>query len=99
MPPEFRLKLENKKKDSTKVTYRIQRGTQPHPPRTTWRMTLWRLEWFPRLKTWRLIETRRSHKPDGRGWWEQITHAEFGDIDEASACELALPTALLKELE
>lgn len=99
MSPEFRLKQEHKKKDTAKVTFRIQRGTLAPSGRPVWRMSLWRLEWFPRLKTWRLIETRPDFASSGRTNWRQITHAEFGNIDEASACELAIATALLKGLE
>lgn len=99
MTPEFRLKQEYKKKDTTKVTFRIHRVDVSSSGRQVWRMTLWRLEWFPRLKTWRLIETRPDFASPGRTNWRQITHAEFGDIDEATACEVAIPTALMKGLE
>lgn len=94
MNPEFRLALENKKKDSSKTTFRIQRVEVNQQGRLFWRITLWRLEWFPRRNTWRIIETRRSCKPGGQGW-ERVIHADLGNIDEATACEVAIPTALL----
>lgn len=92
---QYRLKLQAPKKDTRKVTYRVQRfvqGKEYRAPKGVWRMTLIRLEWFPRNLTWRLIETRMDRKPAGQHWWRQITLADFGNIPEAHACEVAIPT-------
>ena len=87
---DLRLKLENKKKDTTKITYRVQRyGPFTNTGRMTWRMTLFRLEWFPRLRTWRLMETRADYTIVGHTYWQQIILVDFGDVSEYDACAVA----------
>ena len=94
-PPAFgdlRLKLETSKKDSAKTTYRVHQFQKGAGPRGMWRKTLYRIEWFPRKKTWRLVETRPDYTKAGHTWWEQVTLADFGDIPETDAVEIALST-------
>lgn len=88
------------KEGSLKVQFSIMRvagrkfiGTPREAP--IWRMTLHRLEWFPQLKTWRLMETRHSKKITGQDWWEQIITADFGNITEEDACSVAISTLRL----
>lgn len=91
---------EREREGSQKVTYTVQRCTGMKfvgTPREggVWRMTLHRLEWFPQLKTWRLMETRHSKKITGQDWWEQIITADFGNITEEDACSVAISTLRL----
>ena len=93
---DLELRKAKPKEGSTKIQYRAYRyqkeGAKKRP---VWRMTLLRLEWFPRKKTWRLIETKPAQTKTGPTWWKQITLAEFGEIDEDSACSMALATLSL----
>ena len=57
--------------------------------------TLLRLEWFPRKKTWRLIETKPTQTKTGTTQWKQITLADFGEINEGDARSMALTTLSL----
>jgi len=101
----LRLKQRAVKEGSAKrgkIQYQVQKVTGKKyvgTPRedAIWRMTLVRLEYYPRLKTWRLMETRRIEKGPGsmQGWWKQITLADFGDITEEHACSIALSTLAL----
>lgn len=87
---------------SLKVQFSIMRvagrkfiGTPREAP--VWRRTMVRLEWFPRLKSWRLMDTQRSVST--RGAWDagrkQVVLADMGDIPEADACEIAISTLSL----
>jgi hypothetical protein len=93
------LRLQKEKKDSRKVTYRFyvfnKYGANK---RGCWRMTLTRVEYFPRLKTWRLIQTRPAKTKTGHTWWKQHTLCEFGDVPENEACSLAMATATLMNI-
>ena len=94
------------KEGSLKVQFSIMRvagkkfvGTAREAP--VWRRTMARLEWFPRLKTWRLVDTQRSvsrHVLSRGAWdagWKQVVLADMGDIPEADACEIAISTLSL----
>lgn len=93
---DFELRKVKLKEGSTKIQYRAYRyqkgGARKHP---IWRMTLISLKWFPRKKTWRLIETKPTQTKTGMTWWKQITLAEFGEINEDDACSMALATLSL----
>lgn len=90
---DYELRRAKPKEGSQKVQYRAYRyqkeGARKHP---IWRMTLIRLEWFPKKKTWRLIETKPTQTKTGSTRWKQITRADLGDIPEAEAVEVALAT-------
>lgn len=96
---DYRLKQEHKKKDERKITFHIQRKVADKHGRESWRMTLWRLEWFPNKLDWRLIEAMHSNGRHGAGYWKRITHASFGDRLESEVVDLAIPTALLCGLD
>lgn len=99
----LRLKKRMVKEGSGRIQYQVQRVIDKKyvgTPRedAVWRATLVRLEYFPRRKTWCLMETRRetSHPTTpGQGWWRQVILADFGDITEGDACSIALPTLAL----
>lgn len=79
---------------SKKVSYSAYRFNSKDYKIGSWRKTLYRLEYFPKLKTWRLMETRRevhSNKSLG-GWWKQIVLADLGDLPEDEALTLAMAT-------
>lgn len=88
------------KEGSLKVQFSTMRvagrkfiGTPREAP--VWRRTMARLEWFPRKKTWRLIETKPAQTKTGTTWWKQVVLADMGDIPEADACEIAISTLSL----
>jgi len=86
-----RLRLEKAREGSAKVIYRVQIGMMGTVvPR--WQNTCYRLEWFPRIKTWRIIEVRGVQTKKGTARWQQTILADFGDVSEHDAVGVTLST-------
>lgn len=95
---DFKLQARTPKEGSQKITYSVMRYEQnPLAKAPSWRRTMFRLEWYPRLHTWRLKETVRSISKGGwAAGWKQVIVADFGDLPRQEAYDLTLATLSLQ---
>lgn len=89
---DLRLRLRPQREGSHKITYRVQGIAKGEK---SWRLTPFSLEWFPRLKAWKIIESRPASIGRGPTYWKQATLADFGNVSEEEACLQAITTLRL----
>lgn len=91
-PGDLRVWKKPPQENSRKIVYAVQQcSLDDVMGKLRWRGTMVRLEWFPRIKTWRII--RSVQVSPSR--IEPHTLADLGDMPEEDAVSVALSTVTL----